>query len=91
MKDIICQVLSGTLHTLTVFHAPQTTIVPMLQMRKRKLINKSKSVCPRSPRLEGAELELECSWMTVAGPLLLPHMVQGLCPSAQNVTHRPAE
>lgn len=72
--------LSGTLHTLTIFHTPQTIIVPMLLMRKLELMNKSKSICPRSPSLEDAEPELARSCMTMAGHLPLAHMVEGLCP-----------
>lgn len=74
-KDIIGYVLSGTLHTLTNFHTPQTIIVTMLLMRKLELMNKSKSICPRSSSLEDAEPELARSCLTMAGHLLLAHMV----------------
>lgn len=65
-KDIIGYVLSGTLHTLTNFHTPQTIIVTMLLMRKLELMNKSKSICPRSSSLEDAEPELARSCLTMA-------------------------
>lgn len=74
-KDIIGYVLSGTLHTLTIFHTPQTIIVTMLLMRKLELMNKSKSICPRSSSPEDAEPELARSCLTMAGHLLLAHMV----------------
>ena len=91
--------LSGTLHTLTIFHTPQTIIVPMFLMRKLRLMNKSKSICPRSPSLEGAALELAHGCMTRQDTCYLPtwsrdsallpskshrHLPKGCTPSGQS-------